>query len=193
MNGKYITPEVDSYNWILDRDPGYGDLLLVRITKDGRIRRPVVLFDSTGWEKDWEKPAFKSILKDEMQRYPSDVVAKFTVDKLFRHYLWRYSHSHSRHITHETQFTAIIPIDRAEYHRQRPNSDEAQLFELLESSLGIPVLLAEIDRAYEQWCYCNCPWNEYSSDMIQCKHAKCILGWYHMTCVGLDKDELPED
>ncbi len=185
----YVIPEIDSYNWMLDRDPGYGDLLLIRIDENGRRRRPIVFFDSVGWTSDWNDPEFKSILADETKRHHYDVSSRFTMDRKSHNYLWQCSRSRFNHIRSQTQFCAILPLDRAEYNRQRPHLKERQLFEPLESLLGIPVLLADVDRAYEQWCSCNCPWNTYSPPMIQCNNAKCNLGWYHKKCVDLDETD----
>lgn len=187
-----MIPEIDSYNWILDRDPGYGDLLLIRIDENGTRRRPIVFFDSVGWTADWNEPEFKSILADEMKRHYSDTLPRFTVDRRGRHYLWHCGPSKFNHIRREIQFCAVIPLDRAEYNRQRPQSKERQLFEPLERLLDLPVLLADIDRAYEQWCSCNGLWNEYSPNMILCHNAKCNLGWYHKKCAGLAENDDPE-
>ena len=162
----YVIPEIDSYNWILDRDPGYGDLLLIRIDENGTRRRPIVFFDSVGWTADWNDPGFNSILADEMKRHRSDTLPRFTVTRKGHDYLWQCGRSKFNHFRRETQFCAILPLDRAEYNRQRPQSKKRQLFEPLESLLDLPVLLADIDRAYEQWCSCNCPWNNYSPPMI---------------------------
>ena len=185
----YVTPEIDSYNWILDRDPGYGDLLLIRIDENGTRRRPIVFFDSVGWTADWNDPGFNSILVDEMKRHRSDTLPRFTVNREGHNYLWQCGRSNFNHFRRKTQFCAILPLDRAEYNRQRPQSKNRQLFEPLESLLDLPVLLADIDRAYEQWCSCNCPWNNYSPPMIRCNNAQCELGWYHMKCVGLDETD----
>ena len=180
---RYIIPEIDSYNWVMDRDPGDGDLLLIRIDKNGKRRRPLIVFGSAGWDD----PSFNSILADEMQRYPSEVLPTFTVDKKGRNYLWNCCRSKKfRYIKHQTQFCAILPLDRTAYDQQLPKLKESQLFEPLELLFNIPVLLAEINHAYDKWCSCGSPWNEYSSTMIQCNNAKCDLGWYHNRCVGLD-------
>lgn len=185
----YAIPEIESYNWILDRDPGEGDLLLIRVDGNGERLRPVVFFELGRGSSMWNDRKFISILADEKQRHNSDIRARFKVDAKGYDYLWNCCAADSRHIRSDTQFSAILPLKREDYERQRVKPDESQLFEPLESLLGIPVLLAEIDRAYEQWCSCNCPWNEYSPDMIQCGNAKCNLGWYHMKCVGLDEDD----
>lgn len=169
-------PEFNSYDWILNRDPLYGDLLLLRIDKDGTRRRPVVFFDSVGWTAaDWNEPDFKSIFTDEMKRYHSNILPRFTVDRKGRHYFWQFGLSKSNLIRRETQFCAILPLDHAEYDRQRPQSRERQLFEPLESLLNLSVLLANIDGEYERWCLCNRPWNNDSPSMIECNNAQCNL------------------
>ena len=186
---RYVIPEIDSYNWILDRDPGHGDLLVIRIDEKGRRHRPLIFFDSA----HWDDPDFKSILIDESQRHHSNVLPRFRVDKKGRNYLWNCSRSQLPHIRPQIQFCAILPLDRTLYisqvQLQNEKPKDIRLFEHLESLLNIPVLLADTDRAYEKWCICGCPWNEYSTPMIQCSNAKCNLGWYHNRCVGLDDDD----
>ena len=191
LRERYVIPEIDSYNWILDRDPGHGDLLLLRIDANGKRRRPLILFDSA----HWDDPDFMSILADEKQRHHSDVPRTFRVDKKGRNYLWHCSRSKFPFIRRQTQFCAILPLDRTLYDRQRqrqcqnPKSKESQLFEPLESVLNVPVLLADVDHLFTKWCFCGCPWNEHSPPMIQCSNAKCNLGWYHNRCVGLADDD----
>ena len=186
---RYIIPEIENYNWILDRDPGLCDLLLIRIDRNGKIRRPIILFDSVDWKDKWDEPNFQFILADEMQRHNPDILPRFTMDKRGCNYLWNCGRSKFPYIRSDTQFCAIIPLDLAKYDRQQPKPDECQLFEPLESLLDIPALLSEIDRAYGQWCSCSCSYTEYSPSMILCCNAKCSLGWYHLRCVGLDEDD----
>ena len=187
VGNNYVIPEIDSYNWILDRDPGHGDLLLIRIHKSGKKLRPIVFFESVRWTDDWNDPEFNSILADEMKRHHSNILPRFTLDRKGHDYLWQCGRSKFNYIRRETQFCAILPLDRTEHNPKCPQPEERQLFEPLESLFGIPDLLAEIDHAYKRWCCCNCVLNEHSKSMIQCNNAKCELGWYHKKCVGLDE------
>jgi hypothetical protein len=60
-----INPEIDSYNWILDRDPGHGDLLLLLVDRNGQRSKPLVLFNRTDWTVDWNDLNLQLILADE--------------------------------------------------------------------------------------------------------------------------------
>ncbi|KAL9128656.1 MAG: hypothetical protein Q9217_002716 [Psora testacea] len=139
--------EMEKFNWILDRDPGYGEILLVRVDRSGKRQSPIVFFDSSQLDENLDDEDIQSILEDERQRHDPDV---------------------------------------------RPRYRESKLFEPLESLLDLQVLLADIDRAYEKWCTCGPPYNKYSPPMIQCNNALCKLGWYHMRCVGVGEDDVPD-
>jgi hypothetical protein len=180
---RWILPEIDNYNWILDRDPGHGDILLLLVNRNGE--RSLILINRTDWTVDWNDLNFQSILADEELRHEP----KFTMDEKDRDYLRNCA---SLYITSETQFCAILPIDHEEYSRQHQKSIDKQLFEPLESLLKVSILLQNIDHAYKQWCLCKRPWNDNSPPMIECNNAKCKLGWYHKKCVKLNKADCPE-
>ncbi|KAK5122634.1 hypothetical protein LTR85_003897 [Meristemomyces frigidus] len=38
----------------------------------------------------------------------------------------------------------------------------------------------------EHWCICHGP--DDGSEMILCANEKCLVGWYHVTCVGVDAE-----
>ncbi len=157
-----INPEIDSYNWILDRDPGHGDLFLLLVNRNGQRSKPLVLFNRTDWTVGWND------LNDEkLQHEP-----KFTVNEKNRNYLRNCA---SLYITSETQFCAILPIDHKEYSRQPSKSMCQQVFEPLESLLKVSILLQNINHAYKQWCCCKRSWNNTSSLMIECNNAKWMI------------------
>lgn len=157
-----INPEIDSYNWILDRDPGHGDLFLLLVNRNGQRSKPLVLFNRTDWTVGWND------LNDEkLQHEP-----KFTVNEKNRNYLRNCA---SLYITSETQFCAILPIDHKEYSRQPSKSMCQQVFEPLESLLKVSILLQNINHAYKQWCCCKSSWNNTSSLMIECNNAKWMI------------------
>ena len=97
-----VIPEIDSYNWLLDRDPGKGDLLLIRISENGTRRRPIVFFDSDAAQRNDEES--KLIFADDMKRHHSDTSPRFKVDRKGCHYLWQCCRSKFNHIRRVTQF-----------------------------------------------------------------------------------------
>ncbi len=191
--GDYVIPEIENYSWILDRDPGRGDLLVIRIDRNGERRRPLVFFDTPDWTTGSHNDNINSILVDEMKRHKSNILPRFRVDRKGRNYLWNCGPSRIHHIRNATQFCAILPLDYKEYTGRPSKLEESQLFEPLELLLGVPVLLAEIEHQYQLWCFCSGRWNEYSLPMIQCRNANCKLEWYHLRCVGLNDDDDPEE
>ena len=186
-------PEIDSYYWLLDRDPGKGDLLLIRINKNGTRRKPLVIFDSLDGSIDWDDDRFRLIFKDEVVRCHSDVTAKFTIDRKKRHYLWNCTRSKSPSFKCGIQFCAILPLNHKEDRRQRTMpSKKNVLFEPLESSLNVSSLLNKIDDAYDQWCTCNPKFNASRAspiEWIECNNATCTVQWYHKECVKLRNDD----
>ncbi|MCJ1384536.1 hypothetical protein MMC17_007653 [Xylographa soralifera] len=186
-------PEIDSYYWLLDRDPGKGDLLLIRIDENGTRRKPLVIFDSLDGSIDWDDGRFRLILKDETMRRHSDVTARFTIDRKKRHYLWNCTRSELPYIRRGIQFCAILPLNREEDRQQRTRSSKKNvLFEPLESLLKIPSLLGKIDDAYDQWCTCNPESSANKASLvewIECNNATCAVQWYHKECVKLPNDD----
>ena len=180
----YIIPELHDYVWLLDRDPGGEDLLVIRVDEEGNILQPLILFDST----EWDFPEFTKILRHEWERRHPKITVRFTVDDMNQHYLHpRLFRDSNYSRTPLVQFCAILPLDHHSYKRQRTRvREENELFETLESAMGISKLLAVGDAAYKRWCVCGARYNEYSPPMILCDNTECVVGWYHHKCVGLD-------
>ena len=180
----YVIPELHDYIWLLDRDPGGEDLLVIRVDEAGNMLQPLIVFDSA----EWDHSEFTKILEHEVERRHPDVDVTFTVDEENQHYLRRCLIRRSNYFrTPLVQFCAILPVDRRSYKRQRAGvREENELFEPLESAMGIPELLTVGDAAYKRWCVCEARYNEYSPPMILCDNTKCDVGWYHQKCVGLD-------
>lgn len=183
-HGDYIIPELHNYIWLLDRDPGAIDLLVIRVDEKGDVLPPVVIFDSDGWEH----PHFRYILRHERPRWHPDIITKFNFNKADHHYMWQCIFKDPEYFCKpRVQFCAILPLDRDSYKRQRAATNKQdELFDSLVTLLALPDLLADADHAYDKWCLCDAPWNEYSPPMILCDNSKCRVGWYHMKCVGLD-------
>ena len=179
---RYVIPETNDYTWLLDRDPGCKDILLVRINDEGRILRPIVVFGSA----KWTDPEFDKILDDEDQRHHPGVSRIFRVDERGRHYFWN-SIFRTNYLRREVQFCAILPLNRSEYNQQRLRKRECNIFDPLELLLDISGLLAKVHKAYAEWCVCNGPGSEPGVAMILCDNVGCRIGWYHNYCVGLSE------
>ena len=165
------------YAWLLNRDPGDSDLLIIRVTERGNILRPVMVFDSARWSK----PKFRKILDDEEPRLPEYLVRKFTFDKRGRHYF-----SRSSYLDSGIQFCAIVPLKPQEYHLQRRSiKGKDRLFDPLESLLGISELLSNASNEAKKWCKCRSECWKLGGSMILCDNMKCQIGWYHKRCVGV--------
>lgn len=179
---RYVIPETNDYTWLLDRDPGRKDLLLIRINDEGRLLRPIVVFSSA----KWSDPEFDKILDDEDQRHHPGVSKIFRFDKKRRHYLWK-SVFRTNYLRREVQFCAVLPLSRSEYNRQRLKKKDCNIFDPLESLLDVSGLLAKVHKTYSEWCVCNGPGNEPGVAMILCDNVGCRIGWYHNYCVGLSE------
>jgi hypothetical protein len=184
----YIIPERDYFIWLLDRDPYDGDLLIVRIDREGSILRPLVVFDSE--KSDWEWRDFRNVITEERERIPDVMLTDFRVPQDGGSYIKNCVARSPRYFREpQTQFCAIIPLGQRAYDRQRgPDSLEDTAFGRLESFLGLPRLIRDAEKANEQWCKCKAPFNKYSPSMILCDNMQCPLGWYHKKCVDLDED-----
>lgn len=174
----YNLHEINKYNWMLDRDFGHGDLLLLLVNRNGKIS--FILINRTSQTVDWNNLTFQSILADEKLRHEP----RFTTDEKNRDYLRNCA---SVNIKSDTQFCAVLPMNHEEYSRQNQKPMNEQLYESLKSLLKVSILLHKIDLAYKQWCLCECSWNDNSSLMIECNNAKCKLEWYYKKCVKLNE------
>ena len=188
-----VIPASEEYNWLLDRSICKKDHVVIRIDRQGRRLRPLILFDDTEWQiKNTHDSKCMKILEQERLRYTPDVGTGFTCDERSRKYLWSCSPNTLGHIYEDTQFCAMIPLNRKAYCKQPVRSVEQQLFEPIEALLHVGVLLANFEAAAKRWCHCERLQNGYEPNMIQCGNAGCHLQWYHKQCVDLDEDANPE-
>lgn len=190
-------PEKDDFNWLLDRDPGVGDLILIRFSETGTIMIPVIIY-STGrifGERrkptvDWNHDGFNAFFADECRGHHSKIASMFRKDKQGRDCLWQCYQSKGSRIRRGAQFSIILPVNAISYYQQTPKSHETQLFEPLESLFRLQDLLGKIDRANKKWCSCGRQRNEYSTPMVQCRRALCDISWFHKKCVDFaDSDD----
>ena len=182
----YIIPERDCFIWILDRDPGGQDLLVVRIDEKGSLLPPLIVFNSTSWDKE----DFQLVVEEEQARLPKETLADFRLCQDGRSFL---KSSIARDPGYfrksQCQFCAIIPLDSEIYQCLLRSEDAGHaVFEQFECLLGLPELIQAAQEANERWCQCQAVYNEHSTNMILCDNVKCRMGWYHKRCVGLDED-----
>lgn len=193
---QFVMPEKDDFNWLLDRDPGAEDLILLRVSETGKILNPVII-NSTGRlvggrrkpTVDWDDDGFHAVFEDERRGRHSKVTSIFR-NKQGCDYLWRCYRFKRGLIRRKVQFSIILPVSVVSYGQQNRTYQGTQLFEPLESLFRLQHLLGKIDRANKKWCSCGRQKNEYSPPMVQCRRALCDISWFHKDCVGFaDSDD----
>ena len=119
-----VMPEKDDFNWLLDRDRGKGDLILIRVSETGLMMRPVIIYSTSrhaGEKKiptiDWEDNCFKAVIADERRgHHPKKVTSTFREDQWGRDYLWQ---CYRGRLTHRgVQFSIILPVNVVSYGQQ---------------------------------------------------------------------------
>ena len=198
---QFVLPEKDHFNWLLDRDPGAGDLILLRVSETGKILRPVIIYSTSrligGRQKptiDWEDDGFNAVIADERRGHRPQINSIFREDQSGRDYLWQFYRSKGSLIRREVQFSIILPVSIVSYRQQNPNPQGSQLFEPLESLFRLQDLLGKIEQANKKWCSCGRPNNGFSPPMVQCCNALCDIGWFHKECASpSDNDDDDSD
>ena len=187
---QFLTPEIDDFNWLLDRDPGKEDLILIRVSETGKIMRPVIIYSTSRLVGERQKPTvnwgdddFKAVIADERRGHHPQIISIFREDMRGRTYLWQCYRSERRRIRHRVQFSIILPVNVVSYGQQTPESQCAHLLEPLETLFQLQDLLGKIERAKKKWCSCGLLRNEYSPPMVQCRNALCDISWFHKKCV----------
>ena len=201
---RFVMPETDKFNWLLDRDPGEGDLILIRISEASKVMRPVIIHSTSRLVDgrrmptvDWKDRGFKAVIADERRGHHSQVISIFREDRLGRDYLWQYYQDGRRPVCHGVQSSIILPVNVVSYGQQNPESQGAQLFKPLESLFRLHDLLRKIKRANRKWCSCGLlrRGDDLSREindepLFQCRNALCNVGWYHQKCVSFpDSDD----
>ena len=187
---RFVTPEKDNFNWLLDRDPGDEDLILIRIRETGKVMRPVIIYSTSRLASerqmptgDWEDDGFKAVIADERHGRSLQVHSIFREDRRGRDYLWQYYRYERCPDQHGVRFSIIFPVNIGSYGQQNPASQGAQLFEPLESLFQLQDLLGKIERAKKKWCSCEQLRNKDWRNMVQCRNALCNISWFHNKCV----------
>ena len=118
--------EIDNFTWLQDRDVGNGDLLVIRVGREGKVDKPLVLLDCT--------------VNRNTAQYSDMVIPHAGVDVgLLRNgigviYLLR---EHYALFSSDLQFCAILPLEPRVYQGQRLKSNKSSIFEPLEELLDI--------------------------------------------------------
>ena len=198
---QFVMPERNDFNWLLDRNPGEEDLILIRVGANGEIMRPVIIYSTSRLvgEKqmptvDWNDDSFNAVIADERPGNHPKIVSTFRDNRRDQDYLWQCYRSKESLICREVQFSIIVPVSAVSYLQQNPKSQGTQLFEPLESLFELHSLLGKIERANKRWCSCGSQRNEYSPPMVQCRNALCDIRWFHKACVSRsDSDDDDSD
>ena len=129
-----------SYTWLLNRDPGSGDLLVVRIQKIGlqpRKLTPIVFLDETSSE-----------LGENSTSGPEPFPEVQGVKSYPRKALW----SEVKKLRLEaTQLCMILPLDPATYRKSNRLRDTTNIFGSFETFLNISTVLEEIVLKFTQF------------------------------------------
>ena len=81
--------------------------------------------------------------------------------------------------------------DHVRYATKRPvleNSEVCKVPDLAVGRLAVPrpMWLKQL-KTEDRWCFCLGLDN--GKEMIECENEKCLIGWYHVDCIGTDVDE----
>lgn len=117
--------QINDFTWLQDRDPDHGDLLVVRLGREGKIDKPLILLDSSSNNKS--------------ARYPGKLPSHAGVNvgliqgaggvNLLREHCEFFSSDH--------QFCAILPLESKDYQDHRRKSKKPSIFEPLEELLDL--------------------------------------------------------
>jgi hypothetical protein len=176
-----VSPNSD-FIWLLHNDQKDTDLLVVRVTIQGKVLPAMVLFASS----DWTSEDFQRIIKSETARMPKpkDVTIGFKDDP-------------SRSILHQClgastardaklQFCAVLPLTRGPLGG---HASARSYLEPLVQLLCLSNLVEEVLDANERWCHEQCQLGrQIYGHKILCDSTKCKVGWYHKQCVQLAND-----
>ncbi|ORY17570.1 hypothetical protein BCR34DRAFT_555125 [Clohesyomyces aquaticus] len=177
----YFVPERDGFIWLSSLGLPSSEFMVLRINNEGSVLPPVLVYNSM----DWESRDFLEILPKERKRMPAAVQTDFQYDREGTSVLQRCFDSDKGYCTNgDIQFCAFIPLEGHIRWIDR------MYFRPLEDQLDIETLLVNVKIANEEWCTCKGP---DEGNMIQCDSIKCLVGWYHKECAGLDDDYEAKD
>ena len=129
---------INAFTWLQDSDPGHGDLLIIRIGREGEIDKPLVLLDST--------------TNNNSAQYSAKVLSHAGVDVgLIKGkrgvYLLR---NHPDFFSSNHQFCAILPLEPKADQDQRQKSNKSSIFEPLEKLFDLDGLYRIYDQASDE-------------------------------------------
>ena len=126
--------QIDDFTWLQVRDPGHGDILAIRIGREGKVDKPLVLLDSA--------------INNNTAQYSDKVLSHAGVDVVLIKEGERLSYLLQKNFSSNHQFCAILPLEPKAYEGQRQNGSRASIFEPLEELLD----LESFYRIYDLEC-----------------------------------------
>ena len=129
--------QIDNFTWLQVRDPGHGDILAIRIGREGKVDKPLVLLDSA--------------INYNTAQYSNKALSHAGVDVVLIKEGERLSYLLQKGrslFSSSHQFCAILPLEPKAYEGQRQNGSRASIFEPLEELLD----LESFYRIYDLEC-----------------------------------------
>jgi len=128
--------QIDDFTWLQDGDTGNGDLLVVRLGREGKIDKPLILLEYSN--------------SDHSPRYSGKLPSHAGVDVGL---MWGEGGVHllrqqREFFSSDHQFCAILPLKPKVYQGQRRKPRESSIFEPLEELLDLDGFYRIYDLEY---------------------------------------------
>ena len=140
--------QIDGFTWLLDRDPKNGNLLIIRLGREGKLDRPLILLDFEMFSRSKKRAQYSG-------RVPSRKGVDVGLIKgeggiyLLQEHRSLFSSDH--------QFCAILPLESEAYQDLRRKSNKSSIFEPLEELLDLDGLYRIIDLECISHAACRRP------------------------------------
>jgi hypothetical protein len=147
---------------------------------------PLIIFQDTDWLSD----EFCRIITEERARMPPTIQVDFSMDEDGRSVLYKCFGPDGYCVNRDIQACIILPLDLefniADLEAEGKVIRRDSLLDLLK----LQTILTDAKSEKKISCRCG---KEESNMMILCDSTKCVFGWYHMECVGLEDDFKSEE
>jgi hypothetical protein len=162
------------------------DLIVVRIDVKGSVLPPLIIFQDTDWLSD----EFRQIITEERARMPPTIQVDFSMDKDGQSVLYKCFGPNGYCVNRDIQACIILPLD-LDFNIADPEAEDKVIRRnSLLDLLKLQTILTDAKSEKKISCRCG---KEESNMMILCDSTKCVFGWYHMECVGLEDDFKSEE